>query len=86
MPHPTAYRTYSCLLHGVGLCDEYPVGFWKSQPERYQATLEPGMTLCLESYFGPRDGGEGVKLEQQVLVTERGLEVLSQLPFEEDWL
>ena len=69
-------------LDGLG----YPVGFWKTQPERYQAVLEPGMTLCVESYFGPRHGGEGVKLEQQVLVTDSGLEMLSRLPFEEDWI
>ena len=44
------------------------------------------MTLCVESYFGPESGGEGVKLEEQVLVTAHGIEVLSSLPFEEDWL
>ncbi|MEM7226075.1 MAG: Xaa-Pro peptidase family protein [Pseudomonadota bacterium] len=83
---PEDYHVYSCLLHGIGLCDEYPVAFWRNQAERYQAVLEPGMTICVESYFGPRHGGEGVKLEQQVLVTENGLETLSRLPFEEDWM
>lgn len=82
----TDARSYTCLLHGVGLCDEYPVGSWASQPHRYDATIVPGMTLCLESYHGPSDGSEGVKLEEQVLVTETGLEILSTLPFEEEWL
>ena len=38
------------------------------------------MTLTVESYVGPRTGGEGVKLENQVLVTEDGLELLTDLP------
>ena len=83
---PEAYRTYSCLLHGVGMCDEYPVALWQDQAGHYEDVLQPGMTLCIESYLGPRAGGEGVKLEDQVLVTETGLEVLSSLPFQEDWL
>jgi Xaa-Pro aminopeptidase len=44
------------------------------------------MVICVESYLGPYDGGEGVKLEDQVLVTESGIEVLSSLAFMEDWL
>ena len=40
------------------------------------------MTLCIESYVGRVGGGEGVKLEEQVLVTETGVERLSKFPFE----
>jgi Xaa-Pro aminopeptidase len=83
---PPGYRVYSCLAHGVGLCDEYPVAFWKTQREYYDASLEANMTLCIESYVGPEDGGEGVKLEEQVLITEDGIELLSTLPLEQDWL
>ena len=44
------------------------------------------MTICVESYIG-RDGGtEGVKLEEQVLITESGTEMLSEFPFEESLL
>ncbi|KAL4800345.1 hypothetical protein BDV19DRAFT_384699 [Aspergillus venezuelensis] len=42
--------------------------------------------LCVESYIGEENGGEGVKLEQQVLVTETGVRVLSEFPFEESFL
>jgi Xaa-Pro aminopeptidase len=83
---PPGYRVYSCLAHGVGLCDEYPVAFWKTQREYYDARLEASMTLCIESYLGPEDGGEGVKLEEQVLITEDGVETLSTFPLEQDWL
>ena len=44
------------------------------------------MTVCIESYMGEVGGYEGVKLEQQVLVTETGCELLSTFPFEENLL
>ncbi len=44
------------------------------------------MVLCVESYIGAEDGLEGVKLEQQVLVTETGNELLSTFPFDDDLL
>ena len=83
---PAGQRVYSCLIHGIGLCDEYPVGFWQGQQGFYDATLAPGMTVCVEAYVGPDDAPEGVKLEEQVLITDDGIEVLSRLPFEETWL
>jgi Xaa-Pro aminopeptidase len=38
------------------------------------------MVLTSESYIGSRDGGEGVKLEDQYLVTEAGPELLTDFP------
>nr|MBV9785817.1 aminopeptidase P family protein [Acidisphaera sp.] len=86
IPQRFVEQRYSCLAHGVGLCDE-----WPSFPHRedialgrgYDATMVPGMTLCVESYIGEVGGGEGVKLEQQVLVTENGYQLLSTFPLEE---
>lgn len=83
---PENYLTYSCLIHGVGMCDEYPVAYWQETPGHYEDLLQPGMAICVESYLGPDDGGEGVKLEDQLLITEDGIEVLSTLPFQENWL
>jgi Xaa-Pro dipeptidase len=40
------------------------------------------MTLCVESYIGEDGGDEGVKLEQQLLITEDEPELLSSFPFE----
>ena len=79
---PEGYHAYSCLIHGIGLCDEYPVAFWRDAPDFYDATILPGMTLCAEAYFGPTNGGPGVKLEEQVLITDSGIELLSTLPFD----
>ncbi|MEP6638389.1 MAG: Xaa-Pro peptidase family protein [Chloroflexota bacterium] len=73
---------YSVLFHGVGLCDEYPAVPYPSDWERsgYDGVLEPGMVVCVESYVGRHGGHEGVKLEEQVLITETGHECLSTYP------
>ena len=83
---PAGHEVYSCLVHGIGLCDEYPVAFWKGQSGRYDEVLRAGMTVCVESYLGPENAAEGVKLEQQVLITDSGVEVLNKLPLEDAWL
>lgn len=41
------------------------------------------MVLCVESYIVEEGGSQDEKLEQQVLVTDTGTEVLSKFPFEE---
>jgi Xaa-Pro dipeptidase len=37
----------------------------------------------VESFIGPADSREGVKLEQQVQVTATGARLLSSFPFED---
>ena len=44
------------------------------------------MVLSAEGYIGAVGGLEGVKLEQQVLITETGPELFSDFPFEADLL
>lgn len=79
------FRTYSCLYHGVGLADEYPCIYFPSAWDEagYAGQLEPGMVICVESYLGRHAGGPGVKLEEQVLSTETGCELLSSYPIKE---
>ncbi|MCE3247782.1 MAG: aminopeptidase family protein [Geminicoccaceae bacterium] len=85
---PERYRAnrYSVVAHGVGLCDEYPAVYYPEDAAQsgYDGVLEANMTICLESYVGAAGGGEGVKLEQQLLITATGAEVLSHYPFEDD--
>ena len=87
---PNAYvaNRYSCVAHGVGLCDEWPHVAHAQDLGRggYAGEFQPGMTVCVESYIGEEGGREGVKLEQQVLITERGCRLLSTFPFEEKLL
>jgi Xaa-Pro aminopeptidase len=87
---PEAYRAlrYGVLAHGIGLCDEYPCIRYPEDVEKhgYDGTLEVGMTLCVEAYVGAEGGREGVKLEEQIVITETGAEILSRYPFEEAML
>ncbi len=74
---------YGVVMHGVGLCDEYPsILYRENKLDAHDGVFEPGMVLCVESYVGSRHGGEGVKLENQVLITEAGVEVLDKFPME----
>ncbi len=77
-------NAYTCVMHAVGMCDEYPqVKHLFRQENPYDCTLEAGMVLCLESYMGPKGERDGVKLEQQVLVTDDGYQMLTGYPYEE---
>lgn len=75
---------YYLSAHGCGMTGEYPYLYhYGDFPDAgYDGIIEEGMVLCVESYIGEEGGTEGVKLEQQVLITASGIEVLSQFPFE----
>lgn len=87
---PEDYQSgrYTCLMHGVGMADEYPnikhdLDYANTG---YDGVFRKGMTVCVESFIGADGGKEGVKLEEQVLITANGVEVLSSYPFEDNWL
>ena len=88
VPDEFLANRYVCLAHGVGLVDEYPdiVHPLDWANTGYDGVFEPDMTICIESYIGHENGDEGVKLEEQVLVTENGVEVLSTFPYEDELL
>jgi Xaa-Pro aminopeptidase len=88
IPEEFLANRYMCLYHGVGLADEYPdiVHPLDWEETGYDGVLEENMTLCVESYIGAVGGAEGVKLEEQVLITADGPQLLSLFPFEESLL
>ncbi|SEW03689.1 dimethylsulfoniopropionate lyase DddP [Cognatiyoonia koreensis] len=75
---------YGCLIHGVGLCDEWPMVAYpdKAVPGAFDHPLLPGMTLCVEALISPKGGDFSIKLEDQVLITEDGFENLTKYPFD----
>ncbi|MGI9623004.1 MAG: M24 family metallopeptidase [Acidimicrobiales bacterium] len=85
LPEKYVERRYYLSAHGVGMTGEYPYLYHAlDYPDSgYDGVIEPGMTLCVESFLGLATGGEGVKLEDQILVTDTGVEVLSQFPYED---
>jgi len=88
IPDEFRENRYSCIGHGVGMADEYPslVHLEDFASAGYDDVLRAKSMLCIESYIGASGGKEGVKLEQQVLITEDGYELLSNYPMETDWL
>ena len=70
-------QRYPFIAHGSGLSDEYPIiGF----TDHHEGEIEAGMVFSVEAYVGAEGEDEGMKLEEQVLVTAAGVEVLSQAP------
>ncbi|MCY4315247.1 MAG: M24 family metallopeptidase [Roseovarius sp.] len=85
MPEPYRGLQQPAIAHGSGLCNEFPLIIHGEhiQAKGHDGILEPGMVVCVESYAGAKGGREGVKLEQQILVSEDGPELLSNIPFNE---
>lgn len=78
-------RRYPSIIHGVGLHGETPLVAHKGDFDAYSSdgVLEPGLTVSVESYIGEVGGAEGVKLEEEVVITETGVELISRYPFDE---
>ncbi|MEY3124779.1 MAG: hypothetical protein RLZZ573_1299 [Pseudomonadota bacterium] len=79
---------YYCLLHGLGLCGEHPYVplYSQGQPYPMHGQFEPGMVVCIESYIGDAAAAQGVKLEDQFLITAEGVERLTRYPFDKRFL
>lgn len=77
-------QKYSCKMHGVGLCDEWPYVHYSDGwiEGAFDAVLEPGMVLCVEALVSPEGGAFSIKLEDQVLITKDGFENLTKYPFD----
>ena len=77
-------QKYGCMMHGVGLCDEWPLIAYPDQlvDGAFEYQLEPGMVLCVEALVSPVGGDFSIKLEDQVLITENGFENLTKYEFD----
>ena len=82
LPEPYYGNRYSCMVQGIGLSDEWPMIKYPTDGGQQSGQFEKDMTITVESYIGEVDGKEGVKLEQQCLVGENGLELMSHHPLE----
>jgi len=84
LPEEFVPGRYGCKMHGVGLCDEWPLIAYPEdwREGAFEAVLEPGMCLCVEVLVQSRGGDFAIKLEDQVLITETGHENLTRCPFD----
>jgi len=78
-------RRYPSIIHGVGMHGETPLVAHHMDFDRFSSdgVLEPGMVVSVESYIGEVGGADGVKLEEEVLITDTGIAKLSRYPFNE---
>lgn len=88
IPERFVEQRYTSVMHGVGMHGETPFIAHAMDYEQFgrDGVLEPGMCLSVESYIGEKGGAEGVKLEDQVLITETGIELMSRFPYEDEFL
>ena len=83
LPEEYYGNRYSCMVHGIGLCDEWPMIRYPTDGGQREGCFEKNMTVTVETYIGKVGGKEGVKLEQQYLVTDNKLELMSHHPLED---
>ena len=83
-PVPDEYvpNRYMMMIHGAGLVDEFPTVAYAADYADwgYDGYFQENMVVCVESYIGAVGGQEGVKLEQQVLITSTGAVPMSHDP------
>ncbi|WP_286222104.1 M24 family metallopeptidase [Marinobacter apostichopi] len=84
IPERFLNRRYPSIIHGVGMHGETPLVAHHMDFDRFSkdGVLEPGMVVSVESYIGEEGAADGVKLEEEVVITETGVEKLSRYPFD----
>jgi Xaa-Pro dipeptidase len=70
-------QRYPFIAHSSGLSDEYPTIVFE---DHHDGEVQSGMVFSIEAYVGVEGEPEGLKLEEQVLVTADGTELLSHAP------
>ena len=82
LPERYLAQRYEVMVHSAGLEDEGPSVAYPEDPQpNPNRVLREGMVLCLEVYAGEVGGRDGVKLEDQVLVTGQGSRTLIPYPY-----
>ena len=82
-------QRYPPIAHGIGMFDEWPHIHWRKPSQSFGGfgndtdVLEENMVICLEGLASKRGGRESVKLEEELLITANGPEILSKAPFDE---
>jgi Xaa-Pro dipeptidase len=65
------------LMHGLGLSLHELPWQWKSADRDSDILFEEGMVLAVENWYGKPGGDFGVRLEENIVVTKDGYELLS---------
>jgi Xaa-Pro dipeptidase len=80
MPAEFHPQRYPFIAHGSGLADEWPAIKFD---DHHDGEVQAGMSLSVEAYVGAVGGSDGVKLEEQILVTDGAPEMISHASHDE---
>ncbi len=82
IPERFVAQRYECMVHGIGLEEENPsVCHPQDAQSNPDTVIEPGTILVVECYMGEIGGDHGVKLGDQVVVTEDHVRTLVPYPW-----
>jgi Xaa-Pro aminopeptidase len=74
------------ISHGLGLHYHEAPFIAEVYSKSCPLELKPDMYLAVETYEGDPDTSQGVRLEENFVVTETGYEIFSRFPFEDKLL
>ena len=84
IPERYVAQRYECMIHGIGLEEENPSVCHPQDAQSNADTLiEPGTSLVVECYLGEVGADHGVKLGDEVVVTDDGCRTLVPYPWSE---
>jgi Xaa-Pro dipeptidase len=87
IPERYVAQRYECMVHGIGLEEENPsVCHPQDAQSNAETILEPGTALVVECYMGEVGADHGVKLGDQIVVTDDGCRTLVPYPWSRELL
>ena len=90
IPEEYKEQRYEVIAHSNGMCNEWPTIYFPDQSwsgfGNDPDVLEENMVMSIEGLGSKVGARESVKLEEEVLITANGPELLSKAPFDERFL
>jgi len=78
------FETFSLNIgHGLGLSVQEEPVVHPTYSKEFPFKLKANMQLAFETFVATADGRQGVRLEEDFIVTEDGVEVITRYPFDE---
>ncbi len=69
--------------HGIGLSLYEPPVSWRAISLEHPIKIEPGMTFAIETQEGDKHTRQGVRMEEMLVVTDSGVEIMTKWPIDE---